>query len=63
MQKVDLEKLDTAYFALVVEAAYGLRRDGIVDIETAAQADELGYSVSTLTSDAEAYRRQNLTER
>jgi hypothetical protein len=57
---VDFATLEPNYIALVVEAAYGLRRDGMVDIETATQADELGYSITQLTADAEVYRKEIL---
>jgi hypothetical protein len=44
---------DISYHRLVEEAAFQLSSFGMVDMETAAQADELGYSTRTLTTDAE----------
>lgn len=49
-----IRSADLNYQRLVEEATTGLFIDGMVDIETAAKADALGYSTTTLTNDAEA---------
>jgi hypothetical protein len=48
--------MDPLYFSFVVEAAHGLDTYGMVDLETAALADAEGFTIQTLTADAERYR-------
>ncbi len=57
-----IRSADISYQRLVEEAATGVLHDGMVDIETAAQAATLGYSVQTLTDDAEALIGDTLPE-
>lgn len=59
MTQTDFSKFDRDYFALVVEAAHSLDVYGMVDIETASQADAMGFTTSTLTEDAVEYNRQS----
>lgn len=42
-----------SYHRLVEEAAQSLNDIGGINMETAIRADELGYSIRTLTTDAE----------
>lgn len=44
---------DIKYHRLVELASLQLTLHGMIDMETATLADELGYSIRTLTTDAE----------
>ena len=48
-----IRSADLAYQWLVERASEEVSLNGSVDLETAIVADELGYSINTLTADAE----------
>lgn len=58
-----IRSADLSYQWLVERASEEVSLNGSVDLETAIVADELGYSIHTLTADAEFMFGLHLTER
>lgn len=46
------------YERLVQKAAEGIRENGVIDLVTQAEAVDAGYSIATLTRDAQGAAQQ-----